>query len=94
MLNIEITSDVARTQERELFAFRHWKIAGLIRLRPPDPPSVLPPRYFLAPTCYLPPSCALFAEITSKIAKLCTFDTHLNQQRSGLNNGTCLVIDG
>ena len=28
---------VARAQERELFAFRHWKIAGLIGLRPPRP---------------------------------------------------------
>jgi len=85
---------VARAQERELFAFRHWKIAGLIRLRPPGPPSVLPPRYSLASTCYLPLSCALFAEIASNIAKTCTFDTHPNQQRSGFNNGTCLVVDG
>ena len=32
MLSFEITSDAARAQERELFAFRHWKIAGFIRL--------------------------------------------------------------
>ena len=32
MLSFEITSEVARAQERELFAFRHWKFAGLFRL--------------------------------------------------------------
>ena len=55
---------------------------------PPAPPSVLPPRYFSPPTCYLSPSCALFAEITSKIAQSCNFDTHPNQQRAAFNRST------
>jgi hypothetical protein len=35
MLSFEITLNVARGQERELFAFRHWKIVSVVRLLHP-----------------------------------------------------------